>query len=455
LCSVGLWKELEIDRILNDHLAGRKFQFNVERAVFATVLHRLFESGSDQQGMRFLRDVDVPGTDDLDLHHMYRAMAWLGENKGEIEGDLFHLNRDLFTKLELVFFDTTSFYFEGEGGEELGRYGHSKDHRPDLHQVVVGALLTQDGGPLSCAVSPGSSSDAKALLPVVDRARERFGLDKVCFVADRGMVSSSVIEELEARKVGYILGVRMRRAKEVGEKVLSHPGRYQEVEENLHVKEVKVDDRRYIVCYNPDQAKKDARDRELILEGLERKLKQGTKALVGNRGFRRYLTAKKDAVQIDYEKVREEARYDGKWVLRTNTDLPAAAVALQYKHLLTVERFFRTAKSLLETRPIFHKTDPAIRGHLFVSFLSLVLMHELTQRLHKRGWKLEWADILRDLEVLEEVKVRHQGKRYLLRTPLKGVCGKVLQGAGVAIPPPVSPVREKEDCGAKTSSQAM
>jgi hypothetical protein len=160
-------------------------------------------------------------------------------------------------------------------------------------------------------------------------------------------------------------------------------------------------------------------------------------------------------VQIDYEKVREEARYDGKWVLRTNTDLPAAAVALQYKHLLTVERFFRTAKSLLETRPIFHKTDPAIRGHLFVSFLSLVLMHELTQRLHKRGWKLEWADILRDLEVLEEVKVRHQGKRYLLRTPLKGVCGKVLQGAGVAIPPPVSPVREKEDCGAKTSSQAM
>jgi len=449
-----LWKELGIDRILNDHLAGRKFQFNVERAVFATVLHRLFESGSDRQGMRFLRDVDVPGAEDLDLHHMYRAMAWLGENKDTIEEDLFHLNRDLFTSLELVFFDTTSFYFEGEGGEGLGEYGHSKDHRPDLHQVVVGALLTRDGRPLSCTVSPGNSSDAKALLPVVERARERFGLSKVCFVADRGMVSKSVIDELEAREIGYILGVRMRRVKEVGEEVLSHLGRYQEVEENLHVKEVNIDDRRYIVCYNPDQAKKDARDRESILEGIEKKLKQGTKALVGNRGFRRYLTAKKDAVQIDYKRVKAEARYDGKWVLRTNTDLPASEVALQYKHLLTVERFFWTAKSLLETRPIFHKTDLAITGHLFTSFLALVLMHELTERLKRKGWKLEWADILRDLTGtgLEEVEVRHQGKRYLLRTPLKGVCGKVLQGAGVAIPPPVSPVREKEDCGAKTSS---
>jgi len=284
---------------------------------------------------------------------------------------------------------------------------------------------------------------------------ERAVFAKVCFIADRGMVSNSVIGELEAWNVGYILGVRMRRAKEVGEKVLSHPGRYQEVEENLHVKEVNIDDRRYIVFYNPGQAKRDARDRESILEGIEKKRKQGTKALVGNRGFRRYLTAKKGAVRIDYERVKAEARYDGKWVLRTNTALPASEVALQYNHLLTVERFFRTAKSLLETRPIFHKTDLAITGHLFTSFLALVLVHELTERLKRKGWKLEWADILRDLEVLEEVGVRHQGKRYLLRTPLKGVCGKVLQGTGVAIPPPVSPVREKGDCGAKTSSRAL
>jgi transposase len=231
--------------------------------------------------------------------------------------------------------------------------------------------------------------------------------------------------------------------------------RYQVVEENLQVKEVNVDGRRYIVCYNPEQAKKDAKDRELLLEGLEKRLQQGAKALVGNRGYRRYLTAEKGAVQINYEKVKEEARYDGKWVLRTNTDLPSAEVAKQYKHLLTVERFFRRAKSLLETRPIFHKTDAAITGHLFISFLALLLMHELTQRLNKRGWKVAWGDIQRDLMELEEVGVSHAGRNYLLRSPLKGVCGKVLQAVGVAIPPPVRPVTQTVDCGAKTSPHTL
>ena len=438
-----LWQDLKLDHIIREHITRRKFQFDIERAIFATVLHRLFESGSDRQGMRFLRDVEIPGTDELDLHHLYRAMAWLGENKDVIEEDLFHLNRDLFTKVELVFFDTTSFYFQGEGGEILGQYGHSKDHRPDLHQVIVGALLTQDGRPLSMTVAPGNSSDAKALLPVVDQAKKRFGLNRVCFVADRGMVSNRLLQDLDTHKIGYILGVKMRLMKKIREKVLSHPGRYQVVEENLHVKEVKLNTHRYIVCYNPEQARKEARDRELILEGIERKLKQGAKALVGNRGFRRYLKANKEAVKIDYEKVKQEARYDGKWVLVTNTELPASEVAVQYKHLLTVERFFRAAKSLLETRPIFHRTDLAITGHLFCSFLALLLMHELTQWLNKRGWKLEWADILRDLRELEQVELLHHNKRYLLRTPLKGVCGKVLQAAGVAIPPPVRPIQEE------------
>lgn len=448
-----LWKELKMNELITAQLAGRRFQFDVERAIFATVVHRLFEAGSDRQGMKFLRDVDVPGSEALDLHHLYRAMAWLGENRETIEEDLFHAHRDLFTDLELVFFDTTSLYFEGQGGEELGRYGHSKDHRPDLHQVVVGALLTQDGRPLAMTITPGNATDVRALLPVVARARERFGLKKVCFVADRGMVSTEVITALEAQEVSYILGMRMRRVKEVAEKVLGHAGRYQEVEKNLRVKEVAVDGRRYIVCFNPEQAKKDAEDRQAMLAAIKETLKQGAKALVGNRGFRRYLRAEKGALKIDEAKVKQEARYDGKWVLRTNTGLPAAAVALEYKRLLSVEAFFRAAKSLLETRPIFHKTDPAIAGHLFTSFLALLLRHELTQRLAKRGWTLEWADILRDLRELEEIEVCQRGKRYILRTPLKGICGKVFQAVGVAIPPPVRPAGEA--CGAKASPRDL
>jgi transposase len=285
-----------------------------------------------------------------------------------------------------------------------------------------------------------------ALLPVIDRARERFGLSEVCFVADRGMVSDAVIAALEERGMGYILGARMRQVKEVREEVLSRAGRYARVTENLEVKEVWVKDRRYIVCRNAEEAAKDAADRQVVLAALEEKLAQGAKALVGNRGFRRYLRVEKGALWIDPRKVEAEARYDGKWVLRTNHSLPAAEVALQYKRLLQVEQFFRTAKDLLETRPIFHKFDSTIRGHIFASFLALVLMHELDQRLAKRGWRLEWADVVRDVQQLRTVEVEQDGKRYALRSPLQGVCGKVLQAVGVAVPPPV---REAPSHGAK------
>jgi len=441
-----LWKKLQLDRILNELVAERRFSFDVERAIFSTVLHRLFESGSDRQGLQFFRGVGVPGSDELELHHLYRAMHWLGENKDVVEERLFAAHRDLFTQLRLVFFDTTSFYFEGEGGEELGQYGHSKDHRPDRRQVVVGALLTQTGRPLSCTVEPGNKADVKALLPVVDRARERFGLTEVCFVADRGMVSREVIEALERREMGYILGMRMRSVKEIREQVLGHPGRYQKVADNLRVKEVRITNRRYIVCHNPSQAKKDAKDRTAIVEMLERKLKGGAKAMIGNRGFRRYLSAEKGAVRLDSKRIEAEARYDGKWVLRTNIDLPAEDVAQQYKQLLRVERLFRSAKSLLQTRPIYHRLDTTITGHIFCSFLALLLMHELNEQIRQRGEHLEWADILRDLSALEEVEVRHNDTHYILRSPVHGVCGKVFQAAGVAIPPSV----RQTDPSAKT-----
>lgn len=435
-----LWQSLGIDQVLNRLLGERLFEFPVERAIYLTVLHRLFMSGSDRGAERWRRDVVVPGADEIKLHHLYRAMRWLGEAKDEVEEALFAGRRDLFTELSLAFFDTTSLYFEGRGGESLGQYGHSKDHRPDLRQIVMGAVLTGDGRPVCCEMWPGNHADSGALLPVVDRMRQRFGLRRVCWVADRGMISQAAIEGLEARGLEYILGARMRRQREVAQSVLSRAGRYQEVAENLRVKEVRVGERRYIVCHNPQEAAKDAEDRQAIVMALQDELKQGARQLVGNRGYRRFLRMEKDAVSIDMKKVAAEARYDGKFVLRTNTALPADEVALQYKRLLLVEQFFRAAKSAVDTRPIFHQWDATIQGHIFCSFLALVLIDELKRRLGAHGLKLEWEVIRQDLEALEQVEVREGQQWYLLRSPLQGVAGKVLQAAGMAIPPPVRPL---------------
>ena len=435
-----LWQETGVGQALSELLEDRRFQFPVERAVYLTVLHRLFESGSDRAAEQWRRDVCIPGSESLELHHLYRAMRWLGDEKDAIEERLFRSRRDLFTEVSLAFFDTTSVYFEGGGGESLGHHGHSKDHRPDLRQLVLGAALTQDGRPLSCEVWPGNHADANALLPVVDRLRHNFGVRRVCWVADRGMISARTIEGLEERKLEYILGARLRRQREVSQEVLSRAGRYHQVEENLRVKEVWVDERRYVVCHNPQEAAKDAADREAILGALEDKLRQGSAHLIGNRGFRRYLRVDKGAMAIDREKVEAEARYDGKFVLRTNTTLPPDEVALQYKRLLLVEQFFRAIKSVLETRPIYHQWDATITGHVFCSFLALVLVDELQRRLATRGWKYEWRVIRQDLEALSEVDVRDGEQWYLLRTALQGVAGKVLQAVGVAVPPSVRPV---------------
>ena len=435
-----LWQETGIQEVVQERLNHRQFEFEVEQAVYLTVLHRLFESGSDRAAEQWKRDVSMPGGESLQLHHLYRAMRWLGENKDDIEEALFHRRQDMFTELSLAFFDTTSLYFEGAGGESLGQYGHSKDHRSDLKQMVMGAVLTGEGQPVCCEMWPGNHADGTALLPVVDRLRHRFGLTRVCWVADRGMISQQVIEGLEERHLEYILGARMRRQREVRDDVLERGGRYHEVADNLRVKEVWVDDRRYIICHNPQEAAKDAADREAIVQSLQDQLQDGSSRLVGNSGYRKFLRLEKDAISINMDKVADEARYDGKFVLRTNTRLPAADVALQYKRLLLVEQFFRAAKTMLQSRPIFHHWDATIKGHVFCSFLALLLHQELQSRLKAHGDTCEWGAIRRDLETLAEVQVREGEQWYTLRTALQGVTGKVLQAVGVAVPPPVKPL---------------
>ena len=456
-----LWKETGIHKAIKRLLQDRRFEFDVERAIFLTVLHRLMVSGSDRSCERWRQDYLIEGAEELDLHHLYRAMAFVGEeikdqkgatlfaprcNKDLIEEMIFFDQRDLFSELELVFFDTTSIYFEGHGGETIGQRGFSKDHRPDLNQMVVGAIIDDRGRPICCEMWPGNTTDVKTLIPVIDRIRNRFGIQRFCIVADRGMISAATIKELEKRNIAYILGARMRRVKEIKRDVLSRGGRYSEVYPEgvtskdpspLKVKQVVHNEKRYIVCFNTRQARKDARDREAVIASLKEQLKKGPKSLVGNKGYRKYLKIDKDSARIDMNKVEYESRFDGKWVLTTNTDLSANKVALKYKELWQVERVFRDVKSMLDTRPVYHQRDENIRGHVFCSFLALVLRKELERRLNDAGHIFEWADIKQDLKALQQVTIEEDGKCFALRSECKGHCGKIFQAVKVALPPTI------------------
>ena len=296
----------------------------------------------------------------------------------------------------------------------MGQKGPSKDHRPDLNQMVVGVMIDSTGKPVCCEMWPGNMADVNSLIPVTHRIRSRFHPGQFCIVADRGMISADTVKQLHHRAVPYVLGTRMRKVNEIKRDVLSRSERYREVHPEKHsskdpaplrVKEVVPNGTRYIVCLNPRQARKDAQDRQAIIESLQEKIKTNRKALIGNKGYRKYLTMGRDSVRIDKDKINDDSRFDGKWVLITNTELSAEQVALKYKQLWQVEQVFRDVKSILETRPVYHQRDDNIRGHVFCSFLSLVLKKELDRRLEEGGHDFEWGDIKQDLKALEEVVI--------------------------------------------------
>jgi Transposase DDE domain len=324
--------------------------------------------------------------------------------------------------------DGTDVYIASFGNGTIGKYSLTG-------AVVNASLVTGFSTPTSIAVT------------IVKRMRERFRLREITVVGDRGMVSQKTLAALEGSDppVGYIIGVRMRRQKEVNLSVLRSRKQWLEIVPErsnakdpapLKIKEVWVENRRYVVCLNEEERRKDAHDREAIVAHLKEQLRQGDKSLVGNKGYRRYLKVQGDHhFTIDEKQIKNEVRYDGLWVLRTNTLYNAETVAHVYKALWTVEDIIRTTKSIMDTRPIYHRCNETIRGHVFCSFLALILKTELERRMKFADLKCEWAQVIRGLDALQQVEVTFQDKRFVLRSQLTGEASAALRATGVAAPP--------------------
>ena len=438
-----LWEHQGLPEILQRLARSRRFGFEPERVIFAMALQRLCCPGSDLQGSGWIRTVEASGFETIELQHLYRMTGFLAEVRDDLERELFDRDRDLFTQsLDLVFIDTTSIYVYRAEETEWRLRGYSRDHRPDLPQLVLAVAVDRHGWPVSWEVFPGNTADHNAFEAMIQKMRQRFRIRRVIIVADRGMISQRAIKDLEDPErapYGYILGCRMRKQKEVRQAVLSRGGRYAEVGSKLKVKEVWVKQRRYILCLNEEEAEKDAAAREAILERLRKVLEQrGNKALVGNRGFARFVKMQKGSVRIDEQAVEQDARFDGKFVLTTNTELSAEEVARTYKGLWRVERTFRHEKSTLKVRPLFHHRDDTSIGHIAASFLALRLEVDLQRRLEQTTLSVSWTGLMHDLMQLHAVRVELDGHNYLLRTDLQGAAYQAFAAAGLRPPPPLT-----------------
>jgi hypothetical protein len=437
-----LWENQGLPELLRGLSADRRFRFDVERACFALALQRLCQPGSDLQGAEWLGTIEAPGCGELELQHLYRAVGFLHDVREELEVGLFHRDRGLFDRaIDVLFIDTTSIAVHCEPQTNIRRRGYSRDHRPDLPQIVLCVAVDGDGWPVAWDILPGNTADTTAMRALVTRLRERFQIGRVVVVADRGMVSKEMLALLSRPDAPfeYVLGCRMRKNPEVRDVVLRQQGTREKVADNLEVEEVVVEGRRYVACFNPQEAARDRLHRDAIVERARELTskggKRGVSALMPHRGYQRFIRIQRGAIGVDEAAVQEDALYDGRFVLTTNTSMPAADVARTYRSLWRVERTFRETKSTLEVRPVYHHTDAQCIGHIVACFLALRLEVDLQRKLEAQGRQTPWPSLMRDLNELRAVILDMDGQRYRLRTDLRGHAHQAFAAAGLRPPP--------------------
>lgn len=430
-----VWRRLGLDEVFRDLAAKRSFGFDAEAAVRAIVFSRVVDPRSERATVRWLGQVHAPDLTGLKLQHLYRCLDFVSEVQDEVQSQLFQrVTQRLVGELRLVLFDTTSVYFEGEGPAGLARYGFSRDKRSDQPQVILGLFTSQEGYPLFHSVFPGNTSDITSFRESMGQLKARLPVSRIVMVMDRGTVSDSNLDNLRAGGVGYIAGTRLRHL--ATQEALSVAGRYHVVEHNLQVKEVKCSGKdRYIVCYNPEEARNDRREREAMVAGLEAELSKGVRSLFRNQVARRYLVIEGAEVRINRERIRDDARYDGKWVLQTNTDLPAEEVARAYKGLWQVENAFRTIKNPLELRPIYHWSEPRVRAHISLCVVAYLLERVMDVALAKADLKMTTQEAVEELAQISMCEVKAGGKRLMGATTLTDRQRAVLRALGVPEPP--------------------
>jgi Transposase DDE domain len=462
----GLWRQLGIGEALRAALGSRRFATDIERVVFALVANRAVDPCSKLAATDWVgADVVVPGLDGMDDNHAYRAMdALLAADAaaGVQEAVFFAVANLLNLEVDLLFFDTTSTYFERDEEEPDGgfrRYGHSKDRRGDLPQVVIGLAVTREGIPVRVWVWPGNTTDAAVLPQVRDDLRD-WRLGRVITVVDRGLSSDANLAYLARAGGHYIAGERMRDGSADAAAALGRAGRYRTVRDNLRVKEVALGGetgKRWIVCHNPEEAARDAARRQQTLATIGAELdriaaaraadakrkrrpsdeahRRAECALRDHPTLGRYLRQLKGGrLVVDRAKVTAEKRLDGKFLLSTSDpQLSPEDVALGYKNLLEAERAFRDLKSTLELRPVFHRLEHRIRAHIVLCWLALLLV-----RVIERRSGLTWRRVATELDRVHQVTLAGPAGTFAQTTELSAAARSIYGALDVQPPPRVT-----------------
>jgi hypothetical protein len=454
-----LWARLGIGRAIRERLAAQELQAPHEAALLAMTAQRLARPGSKLAcHERWLDRVWLPEARDLSLGQLYRALDLLAEHGDAIEAEVFWASVDLFKlDVDLVFYDATTAWFECDEEDvashewrgltfaPLRRRGHSKEGRDNDPQVIIALAVTRDGMPVRSWVLPGDTADVTTVQRIKDDLRQ-LRLGRALFVGDAGLYARANLAELSRGAGRYILATPIGRVKEIKDEVLSRPGRYAEITPNLRAKEVVIGQgerrRRYILCLNAEEAARERRHREAILELLRRELERlgsdhpkAACRLVSSQRFGPYLSLDgQGRPSIDGAKVRRAAQLDGKFVLTTNDDsLSAADIALGYKGMWIIEACFRKMKTTgLGIRPMFHWTPRRIVAHVKLCTLALMI-----QRAAEIAAEAPWSQLADALERLKAVRYTAEGETIVQASRVTPELAAILKKLSISRPKPI------------------
>ena len=465
----ALWERLGIGPAMRALLRGRRLDPSAERVLFALTANRALAPSSKLAAARWAsEDVLITGLGATSDDACYRAMDWLLEIREPLEKAVFDTAAEVLgLEIDLLFFDTTSTYFvteeadapvardqrggpvpDGAGeGREAGfrTWGKSKDHRDDLPQIVIGMAVTRDGIPLRVWCWPGNTSDSALIRQVKDDMRD-WSLSRVVWVADRGFTSAENRRYLRRGGNQYIIGERLRSGSAEAEAALARQGRYQEVADNLRVKEVRIaEDERFVICHSPEGAERDAAIRARMIAQLK-ELIDGTDTLSKDKraelrgvistkpGLNRYLRVTPGGLlRVDASKAKAEENLDGKYLLRTSDPkLSAEDIALGYKQLLEVERGWRDLKQVIDLRPVYHRKEERIRSHVILCWLALLLA-----RAAENACDATWPELRRQLDRIQVGTFTGPAGTFRQRTEISPAQQDILGRLGITPPPKI------------------
>ncbi|KXA93622.1 hypothetical protein AKJ64_00135 [candidate division MSBL1 archaeon SCGC-AAA259E17] len=461
LVTGELWGKFGVKEALMDSVEGRKPEFEFGRIAFLLAVNRLYDPSSDLSAYCWINERIYP-REDVEKQWIYRSLDLLAEEKEIIEENIFeNLVNSLDLSLDLVFYDLTSTYFEGEG-PDLANFGYSRDHRSDREQIVLGVVMC-GGVPIAHEVWKGNTVDKSTLKETVEQLRERFEIENMVFVADRGVMTMPNLEELEDAGYEYILSTK-RRKDNLAEKLLKRevPGDERLKAEEVHREEIDDATRRYILCMD----EKTREERLETLKEIRKKKEEELKDLKNRyekskerRGRGRPMTKKGAMKQaekilgknkrlfnvdetIQWKLNRETWKYEktiaGKFLLVTTNNLKPRKAMEAYKNLKDVEKAFDELKNFLKIRPIYHRTDKRVKGHVFICILALLL-----KRLIEKKTEEPFNKTFRKLEKLKASEIEFRGKKIIQRNQISKTQKQLFKTLGIMEPPKVLNVETK------------